>query len=65
MYRVITLKSRSGVGCWPAPADTMENSGQTVQPSPPMPMQLMNVPCHAEVHTESNVPDHLWDWWNG
>ena len=51
-------------GRWPAPADTMENSGQTVQPSPPMPMQLMNVPCHAEVHTESNVPDHLWDWWN-
>ena len=27
-------------------------------------MQLMNVPCHAEVHSESNVPDHLWDWWN-
>ena len=51
-------------GRWPAPADAMENSGQTVQPSPPMPMQLMNVPCHAEVHTESNVPDHLWDWWN-
>ena len=51
-------------GRWPAPADAMENSGQTVQPSPPMPMQLMNIPCHAEVHTESNVPDHLWDWWN-
>ena len=51
-------------GRWPAPADAMENSGQTVQPSPPMPMQLMNVPCHAEVHSESNVPDHLWDWWN-
>ena len=47
---------------WPAPADAMENSGQTVEPSPPMPMQLMNVPCHAEVHSESNVPDHLWDW---
>ena len=42
----------------------MENSGQPVQPSPPMPMQLMNVPCHTEVHSESNVPDHLWDWWN-
>ena len=27
-------------------------------------MQLMNIPCHAEVHSESNVPDHLWDWWN-
>ena len=48
----------------PAPADSTQASGQTVQPSPPMPMQLMNVPCHAEVHTESNVPDHLWDWWN-
>ena len=24
----------------------------------------MNVPCHAEVHSESNVPDQLWDWWN-
>ena len=28
-----------------------------------MPMQLMNTPCHVEVHSESNVPDHLWDWW--
>ena len=27
-------------------------------------MQLMNDPCHAEVHSESNVPDHLWDWWS-
>ena len=51
-------------GQWRAPADAMENSGQPVQLSPPMPMQLMNVPCHAEVHSESNVPDHLWDWWN-
>ena len=51
-------------GRWPAPADAMENSGQPVQPSPPMPMQLMNIPCHAEVHSESNVPDHLCDWWN-
>ena len=47
-----------------APADSTETSGQSVQPSPPMPMQLMNVPCHAEVHSESNVPDHLWDWLN-
>ena len=51
-------------GRWPAPADAMENSGQPVQPSPPMPMQLMNIPCHAEVHSESNMPDNLWDWWN-
>ena len=51
-------------GRWPAPADATENSGQPVQPSRPMPMQLMNIPCHAEVHSESNVPDHLWDWWN-
>ena len=50
-------------GRWPAPADAMKNSGQPVQPSPPMSMQLMNIPCHAEVHSESNVPDHLWDWW--
>ena len=39
-------------GRWPAPADAMENSGQPVQPSPPIPMQLMNIPCHAEVHSE-------------
>ena len=48
----------------PTPVDSTEVSGQSVQPSPPMSMQLMNVPCHAEVHSESNVPDHLWDWWN-
>ena len=47
----------------PAPADSSEASGQSVQPSPPMPMQLMNTPCHPGVHSESNVPDHLWDWW--
>ena len=29
-----------------------------------MPMQLMNTPCHSGVHSESNVPDHLWSWWN-
>ena len=28
----------------PAPADSSEASGQSVQPSPPMPMQLMNTP---------------------
>ena len=48
----------------PAPVDSTEPSGQSVQPSRPMPMQLMNVPCHAEVHSESSVPDHLLDWWN-
>ena len=48
----------------PAPADSSEPPEQSVQPSPPMPMQLMNTPCHSGVHSESNVPDHLWDWWN-
>ena len=48
----------------PAPADSSEPPGQSVQPSPPMPMQLMNTPCHSGEHSESNVPDHLWDWWN-
>ena len=48
----------------PAPADSSETPEQSVQPSPPMPMQLMNTPCHSGVHSESNVPDHLWDWWN-
>ena len=37
---------------------------QSVQPSPPMPMQLINAPCHSGEHSECNVPDHLWDWWN-
>ena len=27
-------------------------------------MQLMNTPCHSGAHSESNVPDHLWDWWS-
>ena len=48
----------------PAPADSSEASGQSVQPSLPMPMQLMNTPCHSGVHSESNVPDHLCVWWN-
>ena len=47
----------------PAPADSTEASGQSVEPSPPVPMQLMNTSCHAEEHSESNVPDHLWVWW--
>ena len=29
-----------------------------------MPLQLMNTPSHSGEHSESNVPDHLWDWWN-
>ena len=48
----------------PAPADSSEAPNQSVQPSLLMPMQLMNTPCHSGVHSESNVPDHLWDWWN-
>ena len=27
-------------------------------------MQLTNVPCHAEIHSELNVLEHVWDWWN-
>ena len=61
--RVITLEQERSERR-PAPADSSEASGQSVQPSPPMPMQLMNTPCHAGVLSESNVPDHLWDWWN-
>ena len=48
---------------WWSQTHVPSHSGQPVQPSPPMPMQLMNVPCRAEVHSESNVPDHLRDWW--
>ena len=48
----------------PALADSSEVPEQSVQPSPPMPMQLINAPCHSGEHSESNVPDHLWDWWN-
>ena len=49
---------------WPASGELMENSSQTVQTFPSTPMQLMNVPCQADVQTGSNVHDHLWDWWN-
>ena len=49
---------------WPALADSSETPGQSVQLSPPMPLQLMNTPSHSGEHSESNVPDHLWDWWN-
>ena len=31
----------------PAPADSSEAPEQSVQPSPPMPMQLMNTPCRS------------------
>ena len=63
--QVIKLESRGGVSeRRPALADSSEAPGQSVQPSPPMPMQLMNTPCHSGVHSESNVPDCLWDWWN-
>ena len=48
----------------PVPADSSEAPSRSVQPSPPMPMQLMNDPCRSGVHSESNVSDHLWDWWN-
>ena len=61
MCQVIILKSRSGVDDGPlrcALADSTKTSGQSVQPSSPMRMQLTNVPCHAEVHSES--PDYLW-----
>ena len=60
--QVITLESRSGVG--EGPHLLIRQKPQSVQPSPPMPMQLMNTPCHSGVHSESNVLDHLWDWWN-
>ena len=48
----------------PTPADLTETQEWSVQPSPPMPMQLMNTPCHSGERPESNVPDRLWDWWN-
>ena len=48
----------------PAPTDSSEAPEQSVQPPPPVPMQLTNTPCHCGEHSESNVPDHLWDWWN-
>ena len=60
--RQVGEQERSEQG--PAPADSSEAPEQSVQPSPPMPMQLMNTPGHSGEHSESNVPDHLWDWWN-
>ena len=36
----------------------------SVQPSPPMPMQLTNAPCYSGDRPESNVPDLLRDCWN-
>ena len=55
--QVTTLESRSGVGEGPHLLTRQK-------PQRPMPMQLMNTPCHSGVHSESNVPDHPWDWWN-
>ena len=60
--REVGEQERSEQG--PAPADSSEAPEQSVQPFPPTPMQLMNTPCHSGEHSESNVPDHLWDWWN-
>ena len=48
----------------PTPADLTEIQEWSVQPSPPMPMQLMNAPCHSGDRPESNVPDFLRDCWN-
>ena len=60
--QVVKLESRGGVSTRPAFADSSDAPEQSVQHSPPMPMQLMNTPCHSGALSESNVPDHLWDW---
>ena len=40
-----------------APVDSSEVPEQFVQSSPPMPLQLMNTPCHSGEHSESKVPE--------
>ena len=51
--RQVGEEERSEQG--PAPVDTPEIRGQTVQPSPPTPMQLMNTPCYSGAQSTTTL----------
>ena len=62
---VVKLESKSGVCKGPHLLIRRKPHSNLFNLLPPMPMQLMNTPCHSGERPESTVPDRLWDWWNG